>query len=169
MKTIKKYNIKNYGIESPQYWQGHSILYTNYDDLCIGIGDTEQEAFKDALEILFSSFDIQENKKLSELLEHEYNYHSNPDNSIFYKQKQDLKHDAIIDIVNNTTNTLSMDELEEIKDLLDIDKNNKPDKFYLQNISIDFDEWVEEKARNTENEMYWYVGIFVKFEETEEN
>ncbi len=51
MKTnLSSYEIVRHGIEYPDYFQGCGVSFTDFDEVQTGIGDTEREAFEDALE-----------------------------------------------------------------------------------------------------------------------
>lgn len=52
MKTPKDYEILSHGIEHSQYFQGCGTAFTEFTDVATGIGDTEAEAFEDALDML---------------------------------------------------------------------------------------------------------------------
>ena len=52
MKTINEYEIINHGICHSDYFQGCGTAFTEFIDVATGIGNSEQEALDDALEIL---------------------------------------------------------------------------------------------------------------------
>jgi len=53
MKTrVSGYHIKSYGLDHPQYFPGVGIVGTRWEDVAVGIGATEAEAYEDALESL---------------------------------------------------------------------------------------------------------------------
>ena len=51
-KQIADYNITDHGVENSQYFRGHGIAFTDYDDTATGVGDSFREAFDDALDLL---------------------------------------------------------------------------------------------------------------------
>lgn len=51
-KKVTDYYITKHGIEHEQYFQGHGIALTQWQDCATGVGTTELEAFDDALESL---------------------------------------------------------------------------------------------------------------------
>ena len=65
-KTIAEFEIVSHGIDGEQYFQGCGVAFTAFDDVATGIGDTEQEALSDALELL-----AQNDWEISEELEEE--------------------------------------------------------------------------------------------------
>jgi len=48
-KPIGEYSLDDYGIENNQYWQGVSMVHTNWDAVYTGIGDDAAEAAADAI------------------------------------------------------------------------------------------------------------------------
>ena len=51
--TISKpceFSVESHGVESNQYFQGAGVAYTQWDACYTGCGQTEKEAFEDALE-----------------------------------------------------------------------------------------------------------------------
>ncbi len=53
MKKIPSdYRITTHGIDHNQYFQGHGVSFSKFTDCATGIGDSEIEAFNDALESL---------------------------------------------------------------------------------------------------------------------
>ena len=52
MKKIEKYELSFEGVSSPDYFQGVGVAFTNFDNVIVGIGDSELEAAKNAYEIL---------------------------------------------------------------------------------------------------------------------
>ena len=52
VKKIAEYDVKTHGQDAPDYFQGHGIALTHWEDCATGIGGTEQEALEDALESL---------------------------------------------------------------------------------------------------------------------
>ena len=52
MQKIADYDIEIHGVDMPSYFQGAGIALTEYTDIATGIGDSEQQAAKDALEQL---------------------------------------------------------------------------------------------------------------------
>jgi hypothetical protein len=52
---ISKWQVVRDGIDSPSYYQGCGVALTEYDNVVTGVGDTEREAFDDALEQLAMS------------------------------------------------------------------------------------------------------------------
>lgn len=49
---VTEFSVEFLGIDHPQYFQGVSASYTDWDEVVCGIGDTPAEAFDDALECL---------------------------------------------------------------------------------------------------------------------
>ena len=54
-KKITEYNVTDHGVDNSQYFQGHGISYTDYEDTATGCGDSYNEAFEDALDSLAQS------------------------------------------------------------------------------------------------------------------
>lgn len=52
MKPIESFEVINHGIDYPDYFQGCGVSCTEFEDVATGIGNTEAEAFDDALESL---------------------------------------------------------------------------------------------------------------------
>ena len=53
MRTkVSEYHVESHGLDSPQYFPGVGIVGTRWEDVAIGSGDTEAEAYEDALESL---------------------------------------------------------------------------------------------------------------------
>ncbi len=52
---ITSYEILRHGVEHSDYFQGCGVSFTDFDHVVTGIGDTEKEAFEDALEQLCMS------------------------------------------------------------------------------------------------------------------
>ena len=52
MKTIKKYEIINHGIEHEQYFQGCGISCTEYEDIATGMSNNFTDALDDAADSL---------------------------------------------------------------------------------------------------------------------
>lgn len=52
---ITSYQILRHGVEHSQYFQGCGTSFTSFDNADTGIGDTEKEAFEDALECIAMS------------------------------------------------------------------------------------------------------------------
>ncbi len=59
---LTDYEIIRHGVEHSDYFQGCGVSFTRFDHVCTGIGDTEAEAFNDALDSVAQghSFDIGE-------------------------------------------------------------------------------------------------------------
>lgn len=53
-QTITDYEIIRHGVEHSDYFQGCGASFTKFEHVQTGIGDTEQEAFEDALECMSS-------------------------------------------------------------------------------------------------------------------
>lgn len=51
-KTIVEFEVINHGIDYPDYFQGCGTAFTEFEDVSTGCGNTEAEAFDDALESL---------------------------------------------------------------------------------------------------------------------
>lgn len=58
--NIPNYEIIRHGVEYSDYFQGCGTSFTEFDHVQTGIGDTEKEAFEDALDCIASSHDIDE-------------------------------------------------------------------------------------------------------------
>lgn len=58
--NIPNYQIVRHGVEYSDYFQGCGTSFTEYDHVQTGIGDTEREAFDDALDMIAQSHDIDE-------------------------------------------------------------------------------------------------------------
>jgi len=52
LKAVKGYEIQNHGLDSAQYFRGASSYHTKHNEVVTGTGETEKEAYNDALEIL---------------------------------------------------------------------------------------------------------------------
>lgn len=69
-KKIVGFNV-TWQADHEQYWQGHGVAFTDYDECATGCGDTLREAFEDALESLAQQdirfTDEQEKELLAEL------------------------------------------------------------------------------------------------------
>ena len=52
MKTITDYCIVRHGVDSYDYFPGEGISGTQFIDKATGIGNTKEEAFEDALDLL---------------------------------------------------------------------------------------------------------------------
>jgi hypothetical protein len=51
-KEITEYCIVRHGVDSCSYFPGAVVANTEFTDCATGIGETEQEAFEDALDLL---------------------------------------------------------------------------------------------------------------------
>ena len=49
---IEKWEVVDLGIDSPDYFQGFGVAFTEFDFCCYGMGDDPREALDDALESL---------------------------------------------------------------------------------------------------------------------
>lgn len=59
MKQITEYDIKDHGADHEQYFQGHSVSCTIWDECVTGAGVTAYEALEDCLEQLaLEDFDV---------------------------------------------------------------------------------------------------------------
>jgi len=56
-KVVLNYEIVNHGIDNEQYFSGCGTSFTEFDRVVTGMGQTEQEAFDDAMECLYESED----------------------------------------------------------------------------------------------------------------
>ena len=52
MRKHSDYKVTFHGVDNAQYFQGHGIAMTKFDDCATGIGFSNAEAFDDALEQL---------------------------------------------------------------------------------------------------------------------
>lgn len=52
MKKIEKYELEFKGVSSPDYFQGAGVAFTDFDNVIVGVGNSELEAAKDAYEML---------------------------------------------------------------------------------------------------------------------
>lgn len=50
--AILEWSLEDHGIDNPQYFQGHGVSCTDWDDCATGCGDNPREAGEDALEQL---------------------------------------------------------------------------------------------------------------------
>jgi len=50
MKKVIDHEIIDHGVDGSQYFQGCGTSFTNYTDVCTGIGNSPHEALEDALE-----------------------------------------------------------------------------------------------------------------------
>jgi len=64
-----KTTITNYGIEYPQYFQGHSSL--EFDHSVLGYGQSENEAFQNALEQMA---EMDASNELINSIKHDYDF-----------------------------------------------------------------------------------------------
>lgn len=55
---IVQYALEYHGIDHDQYWSGVSTVFTNWDYVFTGIGDTPHEAGEDAIDMLAQSIDV---------------------------------------------------------------------------------------------------------------
>jgi hypothetical protein len=60
--VLADFAIEFLGIDSPSYFPGHGTAFTPFDFCAYGIGDTEEEALEDCLELMAQSagFDFDE-------------------------------------------------------------------------------------------------------------
>ncbi len=60
--VLGDFAIESLGIDSPSYFPGYGIAFTPFDFCAYGIGDTEEEALEDCLEMMAQSagFDFDE-------------------------------------------------------------------------------------------------------------
>lgn len=54
-KLILAVDVELHGVDNSSYFQGAGVSFTRYDDIYIGIGDSEREALENALEDLAST------------------------------------------------------------------------------------------------------------------
>lgn len=54
---IAAYEIENIGIDHSQYFSGRSTVFTKWDSVFVGVGDTEFEALEDALNQVAEDYD----------------------------------------------------------------------------------------------------------------
>lgn len=52
MKKVSDYSVTDHGVEHAQYFQGHGIACSDWEDCATGCGNTYNEAFEDALDSL---------------------------------------------------------------------------------------------------------------------
>ncbi len=74
MKKILEYEIVDHGVEHEQYFQGCGVVFTKFDDVATGLGNSPREALENALEDL-----IQCGYEISEDLENEVKVSSDVD------------------------------------------------------------------------------------------
>jgi hypothetical protein len=55
---VKSFQVDDLGIESPSYFQGYGVAFSEFTDCCYGIGDNPAEALDDCLEQIASGYDI---------------------------------------------------------------------------------------------------------------
>ena len=58
MKKLTSYEIVRHGVEWSDYFQGCGVSFTEFDEVSTGIGDTEKEAFDDAIEQIVNVFSL---------------------------------------------------------------------------------------------------------------
>lgn len=51
MKKVIRYEIEDCGIDHSQYFPGRTAIFTDYDEVYVGVGDTPHTAAEDALEL----------------------------------------------------------------------------------------------------------------------
>lgn len=54
---VETYNIESHGIDGAQYFQGVSTIFTPFEYVVKGIGETEAEAYEDAVEQIACGYD----------------------------------------------------------------------------------------------------------------
>lgn len=54
---VASVSIVDHGIDNSQYFQGHGVSHTDWDDCATGCGNNFQEALDDALEMISQSTD----------------------------------------------------------------------------------------------------------------
>lgn len=65
-KRIEAYEIINHGVEWSDYFQGCGVCGTEFTDVATGIGESEEDAAKDALELLSQNdWDTDSNSELT--------------------------------------------------------------------------------------------------------
>ena len=52
---LDSYEVRDYGVDHAQYFQGAGVAFTEYDEVFLGVGDTLAEAFEDACDNAASS------------------------------------------------------------------------------------------------------------------
>ena len=52
MRTIKRWEIEDCGVDAPDYFRGRGTSFTSWDECCVGVGNSPQEAADDAAESL---------------------------------------------------------------------------------------------------------------------
>ena len=57
MKTIKEFSV-SYRVDASSYYQGCSTVFTDWDIVQVGIGDSQEEALEDAIECIAMSENI---------------------------------------------------------------------------------------------------------------
>jgi hypothetical protein len=58
MKRIGEWDVEDHGVDGAQYFPGASTVFTRYDEVETGIGETFNDALEDALEQLATRFDV---------------------------------------------------------------------------------------------------------------
>jgi hypothetical protein len=66
MKRITSYELIPHGFDHSQYFQGCGVSFTEFEHVQTGAGCSEQEAFEDALTLLYGSDNIEPFKKFDE-------------------------------------------------------------------------------------------------------
>jgi hypothetical protein len=66
---MKPYEILNHGIENSQYFSGCGTYGTPYLYCATGIGSTTQEAYEDAVELVYQTIDDAQKLKLPKRIE----------------------------------------------------------------------------------------------------
>jgi hypothetical protein len=48
-RTVADYELRDYGIDHAQYFQGAGVAYTDWEDCFIGVGNNAEDAAEDAI------------------------------------------------------------------------------------------------------------------------
>ena len=54
MKQITSFQVLSHGVDTSSYFQGCGVAFSDFENVQTGIGDTEREAFNDALDQIVS-------------------------------------------------------------------------------------------------------------------
>lgn len=55
MRVLTDFSVESLGIDSPSYFPGYGVAFSDYEFCTYGIGDTEREALDDCLEMMAQS------------------------------------------------------------------------------------------------------------------
>ena len=74
-RTPTGWRVVDHGMDHPQYFQGHGVAFTKFEDCATGIGSTKLEAFEDAIDSLAQNGWDVESINASDLAETDLHVH----------------------------------------------------------------------------------------------